>query len=115
MGRSPNTVSDEIKRNSVWDRYEVESAKRKSYYVRKYAKYQGKKIQENMDLRWYIIVRLQAHWNPDEIAGAISSCFTPPKLPFTTGYVPNGASVTASFWTHSDIARASARRRRFVP
>ncbi len=71
LGRSPNTISDEIRRNSVRGRYKPASAKVKSYIRRKSATYQGKKIQENMDLRWYIIVRLQAHWNPDEIAGAM--------------------------------------------
>jgi len=71
LGRSPNTISDEIRRNSVRGMYKPASAKIKSYLKRKYAKYQGKKIQESTDLRWYIIVRLQAHWNPDEIAGAM--------------------------------------------
>lgn len=71
LGRSPNTISDEIRRNSVRGIYKPVSAKIKSYLKRKYAKYQGKKIQESMDLRWYIIVRLQARWNPDEIAGAM--------------------------------------------
>src|SRR5215510_3651704 len=71
LGRSPNTISEEIARNSVQGMYKPTSAKVKAYVRRKYAKYQGKKIQESMDLRWYIIVRLQAHWNPDEIAGAM--------------------------------------------
>lgn len=71
LGRSPNTVSDEIRRNSVRGQYVVESAKRKSYYARKYAKYQGKKIEEHRELREYVIAGLKAHWNPDEISGSM--------------------------------------------
>jgi IS30 family transposase len=71
LGRSPNTVSDEISRNSVRTGYRPASAQAKAVARRKFASYQGRKIQESLDLRWYIIVRLQAHWNPDEIAGAM--------------------------------------------
>src|SRR6266851_2187524 len=71
LGRSPNTISEELRRNSVRSGYKPSSAKAKALARRKFASYQGKKIQESMDLRWYIIVRLQAHWNPDEIAGAM--------------------------------------------
>lgn len=71
LDRSPNTISEEIRRNSVRTGYKPTSAQAKAVARRKFATYQGKKIQENTDLRWYIIVRLQAHWNPDEIAGAM--------------------------------------------
>src|ERR1700689_3431495 len=71
LGRGPNTVSDEIRHNCVHGIYVVASAKRKSYLKRKYAKYQGKKIQENQALRDYVIAGLKAYWNPDEIAGAM--------------------------------------------
>jgi IS30 family transposase len=71
LGRSPNTVSNEIRRNSVRTGYKPTSAQVKAVARRKFASYQGRKIQGSLDLRWYIIVRLQAHWNPDEIAGAM--------------------------------------------
>ena len=70
LGRSPNTVAAELKRNSYNDgRYVSARAKQKAYVRRKYAKYQGKKIQENDELRSFIILKLSEHWNPDEIAG----------------------------------------------
>ncbi len=71
LGRSLNTISDEVKRNKTPEGYNARIAKQKAYVKRKYAKYQGKKIQENDDLRWYIIVRLMDGWNPDEIAGRL--------------------------------------------
>ncbi len=79
LGRSPNTIASELKRNSCGDdrrtntasrgSYKASRAKQKAYVRRKYATYQGKKIQENNKLRLFIIARLKDHWNPDEIAG----------------------------------------------
>jgi IS30 family transposase len=71
LGRSPNTISEEIRRNSVRTGYKPTSAQAKAVARRKFASYQGRNIQESLDLRWYVIVRLQARWNPDEIAGAM--------------------------------------------
>jgi IS30 family transposase len=79
LGRSPNTIGEELKRNSykVGSRtppgkhgmYDALHAKHIAYVRRKYAKYQGKKIQENDELRAFLILKLSEHWNPDEIAG----------------------------------------------
>ena len=70
LGRSPNTIAVELKQNSYKDgRYVAARAKHKAYVRRKYAKYQGKKIQEDNELRSFIISKLSEHWSPDEIAG----------------------------------------------
>ena len=70
LGRSPNTIAAELKRNSYQDgRYIAARAKQKAYVRRKYARYQGKKIQEDDELRAFIILKLSERWNPDEIAG----------------------------------------------
>jgi IS30 family transposase len=72
LGRSPNTIAAELKRNSYGDgKYVAARAKQKAYVRRKYARYQGKKIQETAQLREYITAGLQAGWNPDEISGAM--------------------------------------------
>lgn len=76
----PSTISREIARNrrKYWKKkniknknahYEASAAHHKAYVRRKYAKYQGKNINENEDLKQYIIAKLKKHWNPDEIAG----------------------------------------------
>jgi len=70
LGRSPNSIATELQRNSYADgRYTAARAKQKAYVRRKYAKYQGKRIQEDHALRAFIILKLSEHWNPDEIAG----------------------------------------------
>ena len=76
----PATISREIKRNrrkyrkkknikNKNARYEADVADHKAYVRRKYAKYQGKNINEDQPLKTYIVARLKKHWNPDEIAG----------------------------------------------
>lgn len=70
LGRSPNSIAAELKRNSYRDgSYVAARAKQKAYVRRKYARYQGKKIQEDDELRSFIILKLSERWNPDEIAG----------------------------------------------
>ena len=76
----PATISREIARNrrkyrkkknikNKNARYEAGVAEHKAYVRRKYAKYQGKKIEEDDNLRRYITSRLRRYWNPDEISG----------------------------------------------
>ena len=76
----PGTISREIKRNRRRYRkkkniknknasYEAGVAEQKAYVRRKYAKYQGKKINENKDLKKYIVKKLKKYWSPDEISG----------------------------------------------
>jgi IS30 family transposase len=79
LGRSPNTIAAELKRNSFREdgrtsqskqgTYSADYAKHIAYIRRKYATYQGKKIQENDELCSFIVRKLAEHWNPAEIAG----------------------------------------------
>jgi len=78
LGVDAGTVSREIKRNRRKRKtkrgtrdgpYEATVAQHKAYVKRKYAKYQGKKINENKSLCRWIIRRLNKYWSPDEISG----------------------------------------------
>lgn len=80
LGVDSGTISREISRNrrkyrkkknikNKNARYEAGVAHHKAYVRRKYAKYQGKAINENRDLKMYIIAKLKKRWNPDEISG----------------------------------------------
>jgi IS30 family transposase len=72
LGRSPNTIAAELKRNSYSSGgYVASYATQRAYTRRKYAKYQGKKIEEHHALRSYVIAGLMSGWNPDEISGAM--------------------------------------------
>jgi len=109
LGRSPNTIATELKRNSFREdgrtpqskqgMYSAEYAKQKAYVRRKYARYQGKKIQDNDELRSYIVSGLASGWNPDEISGAMRR----EKQPFY-------ASKTAIYeWLYSAWGQAYCR------
>lgn len=78
LKRDKGTISREIKRNrrkirkkggTINGKYESSVAHHKAYVKRLYAKYQGKKINENKELREYIIYGLKQYWGPDEISG----------------------------------------------
>ena len=73
LGRSPNTVDQEIKENSVNGTYDHLKAQHKAYIKRKYSKYQGMKVVEDNNLRNYVEERLKQDWSPEEISGRIKN------------------------------------------
>ncbi len=71
LGRSPNTISYEIKKNSVNGEYDPLKAKQKSRVSRRSRRYQQYKIERNSALKDYVVTGLKSGWNPDEISGAM--------------------------------------------
>ena len=71
LGRSPNTVSYEIKTNSVNGTYDPLKAKQKSRAARRSRRYQWRKIEHHPKLREFVVEKLATpnHWSPDAIAG----------------------------------------------
>jgi transposase, IS30 family len=73
LDRDVSAISRELRRNRQKKTgiYEAKAAHHKARVRRKYSRYQRKKIDHNRELKEYIIAGLRAHWNPDEIAGAM--------------------------------------------
>ena len=71
LHRSVSSVSDEIARNSIRRSYHAEKAHHKAYVRRKYSKYQGKKIVDNVNLRKFVDEKLYADQSPRAIAGRL--------------------------------------------
>ena len=69
LGRSPNTVSYEIRENSTNEVYDPIKAHAKALVDRKYRRLDWQKIEHDPLLKAYVIASLIKHWNPDEIAG----------------------------------------------
>jgi len=69
MGRARSAIWNEVRRNTVKKRYDSQRANHKAYVRRKYAKYQGKKIVECVDLKHEIDWRLLDGQSPKAIAG----------------------------------------------
>ena len=69
MDRSPNTISYEIRNNLVLGKYDSKKAEGKSRLRKRMRRFQWMKIEENKELKKYIIDGLEKKWNPDEISG----------------------------------------------
>lgn len=67
LGRSPNTISLELKR--VPSGYRAIYAKIYARTKLKNRRFQWSKIESTPELKEYVITGLKNHWNPDEIAG----------------------------------------------
>ena len=71
LNRSPGTISDEIRHNSVSASYDPHKANHKAYVARKYSKYQGMKVVQRPALREYVENHIMKDWSPEEISGRI--------------------------------------------
>ena len=71
MGRSVSTISDEISLNQTNSVYDPKKANHKAYVRRKYAKFQGKKIIDNLTLQGFVEEKLYDDQSPRNIAGRI--------------------------------------------
>jgi len=69
LGRSVNTISREIRRNSVNGIYDAEKAKHKAYSKRWIAKQQCLKVSMNSFLSVFVEEKLKKKWSPKMISG----------------------------------------------
>lgn len=69
LGRSANTISREIGRNSVRGLYDADKAKRKSRASRWRAKSQCLKVSINAFLSVFVEEKLHKKWSPKQISG----------------------------------------------
>jgi len=69
LGRSPNTVSQELVRNQVCEKYKAEKAKIKSYQRRWQAKaIKCNKVKNNKKLEDFVIEKTESYWSPERIS-----------------------------------------------
>lgn len=71
LGKSPSSISREVKKNSVNGVYDPDKADHKAYVKRKYSKYQGMKVWENDEIRSYVEEKTQKFWSPEATAGRL--------------------------------------------
>lgn len=69
LKRSPNTVSYEVKENSVNSVYDPLKADAKARLRKRMRRLEWSKIEQNPSLKKLVIEKLEEGWNPDEIAG----------------------------------------------
>jgi len=73
LGRSPNTISYELKNLAVSGEYVAKKASVKAYQKRYYARTSSNKVARDKALRQYVDEGLDKGWSPGEIAGS-SGC-----------------------------------------
>ncbi len=73
LGRSPNTISYELKHLTVSGQYVAKKASVKAYQKRYYARVCSNRVARDKDLRELVDVGLDKGWSPGEIAGS-SDC-----------------------------------------
>lgn len=91
LERSPNTISYEIKANSVGGRYNPHKAEIKAQVRKKYRRFQYSKIEKHPEIKRLVVAKLEQHWNPDEIAGWL-------KVTLSKHYVSKSAIYA---WLHT--------------
>jgi IS30 family transposase len=69
LGRSPNTISREIARNSVCGVYQAHKANHKAYATRWRAKTDCLKVALDAFLSVFVTEKLEKHWSPKQISG----------------------------------------------
>lgn len=69
LGRSPNTVSYEVRANRTRGMYDPIKAHAKARLRKRMRKLNWSKIEQAPSLERLVISKLARHWNPDEIAG----------------------------------------------
>jgi len=71
LSRSKNSISYEVKKNSVNGYYDPKKANGKARNKRKNSKYQGMKVTEDKELWDYVIDKIKRHWSPENISDRI--------------------------------------------
>jgi transposase, IS30 family len=71
LGRSANTVSREIKKNSTKGSYDAKKAHHKAYLKRWRSKTQCLKVAMNDFLYRYVDKKLREKWSPEQISGEL--------------------------------------------
>lgn len=73
LGRSPNTISYEMKNLQVSGEYIAKKAKVKAYQKRRLARTWSNKVARDKDLRTYVDLKLDLGWSPKVIAGRVQA------------------------------------------
>lgn len=72
LGRSPNTISYELKNLRVSGEYIAKKASVKAYQKRYYARTWSNKVVRDKELRNYVDSKLDLKWSPKTIAGSLN-------------------------------------------
>lgn len=73
LKRSPNTVSREIRKNTVKGEYRADKAHKKSYFKRWRSKRQCLKVAMDRFLHRFVDEKLRERWSPEQMSGYLET------------------------------------------
>ena len=112
LGFSHSTVGRELRRNAVSATYDPAKAQQKAYAKRRYSKYRGMKIAEDVVLKDYVKEKLFLGWTPEQIAGRLK--WRDAHLPYVSSraiYKFLYSAHSGGFWIYLKSARYRPRKR----
>jgi transposase, IS30 family len=126
FGRSPSSVSRELRRNysKIDSRYVAPKAQHKAYVRRKDSKYLGMKIRENPKIEEYIWKKIKPpfRWSPEQIAGRWNKdnpveVHISPRVVYKYVYSIYGSPLTTflKYKHHRRMKRRSRSKREMIP
>ena len=77
LGRSPSTVSREIRRNGGWGTYRASEADRRAWA--RGLRPKPCRLARHAALRWRVAQKLALQWSPEQISGWLKRQFPPTK------------------------------------
>lgn len=86
LKRSHNTIAYEVRKNSVCGVYDPLKAEQEAHLKKRMRRLMWRKIEQYPALKARVIAGLEAHWNPDEIAGIMQKEHIPLRCTKTVIY-----------------------------
>lgn len=69
LGRSPNTISRELKEKTVKEIYDPKKAQQKTYVRRQKSKRECMKVAKDRYLSWFVDTHVRQRWSPERMSG----------------------------------------------
>ncbi len=115
LGRSPNTISREIKEKRVNGRYVVKKAHHKTYVRRYLSKRDCMKVALDAELCHFVTEKLEVGWSPERIAGFLKLEGKTVSTKAIYKYVYSRCMERHLFWRKHHIRGGPKRRHTKTP
>lgn len=112
LGRSPNTISYELREKKVKDAYNPKKAQQKTYYRRYRSKRMCMKVAMHRNIARFVEKKLRVEWSPERIAGYLRRCGTVVSKKAIYKYVSSRCLERYLFW-HRYTKKSGPKRRQY--
>jgi IS30 family transposase len=115
IGRSPGTVSEELQRNSIRDKYSRQGAQLKANLRRKRSKLQCLKVAMDPELKKFVTENIERNQSPEGIAGRLKKVETHMQCASTKAiykfvHSPHGRKIEKHLYSKAVKRRGGPKR-----